>query len=457
MTENDSDITALLTSSGIELGAQPRRIDAVTMLSCYVFLLMIIPSFLVVGSFGAAGAPAGLFAVILLFWLLVGRLHIGLPTARGWQPVRVAAALFGCATVASYISANRMAMPVLQENGGDRGLIVLAGWLGVLLVAADGIDQVDRLRVLLRRIVLAVTATSIIGMMEFVTGSDLAQYISIPGLTVQKQVTDLMSRDGLVRAMATTAQPLELAAVLVMSLPLAIHQARFAPPALRFRRWLQVLLIMGTMPTTGSRSAFLGFAVVGIVLLPTWTKRERRRAYLLVLAAPVLLWLAKPSMLSSFGKLFGQLGNDQSTRSRTGAFSAAAPLIAHHPWFGQGFHTFFPQTYFFVDDQYLTSLIETGVVGAMGLVALLATGWFTARSARAAAADAETRDLALCLAASVAGVAVCFVTFDGLSFSIAAGLCFLLLGCIGATWRLTREQERAEILPTTAGPARITR
>ena len=45
-------------------GAPWRRIDTVTLLTCYLFLLMAIPSALVVGSFGAAGAPAALFAAI---------------------------------------------------------------------------------------------------------------------------------------------------------------------------------------------------------------------------------------------------------------------------------------------------------------------------------------------------------------------------------------------------------
>jgi hypothetical protein len=412
------------------------------MLTCYVTLLVIIPSSLVVGSFGAAGAPAGLFAVILLCWYLVARLHPGLTMDRGRQPVRIVGIFFACSVIAAYVSANRVAIPALQENGADRGLIVVAGWMGVLLLAADGIDRADRLRTLLRRVVIGATAMASLGILEFLSGSDLAQFISIPGLTVQHQVTDLMSRDGLVRAMATTAEPLELAAVLAMALPLALHQARFAPPERRFRHWLQVVLIVGAMPMTGSRSAALGLCTVAIVLFPTWARRERWRTCLTLLAAPVLLWLAKPKVLSSFGKLFGQLGSDQSTKSRTGALSSAVPFVTHHPWFGQGFHTFFPQTYFFVDDQYVTSLIETGIIGTLALIALFVTGWVTARRTRAAIAGAQARDLAQCLAASITTAAVCFATFDGLSFSIEAGLFFLLLGCTGAAWRLGRKQQR---------------
>jgi O-antigen ligase len=155
------------------------------------------------------------------------------------------------------------------------------------------------------------------------------------------------------------------------------------------------------------------------------------------------VWLAKPSLVSSFAALFSHLGSDQSSLSRTDAYTEAVPYISAHPWLGQGFQTFLPQTYFFVDNQYLTSLLETGVLGLLALVACFVTGWFTAQKVRARATDARTRDLGQCLAASIAVAAVCFASFDALSFSIAAGVFFLLFGCVGAAWRLSRTQQLA--------------
>ena len=111
--------------------------DAVTLLSCYVFLLMIVPSSLVVGSFGAAGAPSALFAGALLCWYLVLRQNSAFQLDRGKQPMRLAAILFGCSIVATYVSANRSAMSLLQQNAADRGLIVVAGWVAVLCAERD--------------------------------------------------------------------------------------------------------------------------------------------------------------------------------------------------------------------------------------------------------------------------------------------------------------------------------
>ena len=178
------------------------------------------------------------------------------------------------------------------------------------------------------------------------------------------------------------------------------------------------------------RSAILGIITIGLVLLPTWSKQERRVAYVVTLISSVAMWALVPGLLGTLRSLFLQLGagSDSSTTSRTGAFSAAGAFISEHPWFGRGFGTFLPQTYRFLDDQYLGTLIETGIVGFLVLLTVFATGWIAARSARRVSNDPEIRDLAQCLAASVAVAVVSFATFDALSYQIAAGLTFLLLG-----------------------------
>ncbi len=230
-----------------------------------------------------------------------------------------------------------------------------------------------------------------------------------------------------------------------MILPLAIHQARFAPPAQRRRRWAQVFLIGTTLPMTVSRSAILGLIAALLVILPTWPKLDRRVAYVVLVISTVAMWLTVHGLLGTLRNLFLEFGSDSSTVSRTGAFSAAAPFISAHPWFGRGFGTFLPQTYRFLDDQYLGTLIETGIVGLIALLVLFGCGWCLARGARRVTANPEVRDLAQCLAAPVAVIAVSYATFDALSFLMAAGLTFLVFGCIGALWRLART-ERIEML-----------
>src|SRR6266496_3128561 len=79
---------AALTRPLPEARTAPRSVDAVTLLSCYLFLLMVIPPRLVVGSFGGAGAPAALFAGVLLCWYLIARQHPALSLDRLRAPVQ---------------------------------------------------------------------------------------------------------------------------------------------------------------------------------------------------------------------------------------------------------------------------------------------------------------------------------------------------------------------------------
>lgn len=435
----------------IPAGQRAGRVDAVTLLSVYLFLLMLIPSNLTFNVLGGSGSPATVFAVLLFLIYLIAWLHPSLAPTRGRQPIRPALIAFGCAFLATYVSVNRQMLPTLQLNGADRGMILICGWLGVTFLAADGIDHMARLHALLRRLVMGATAMAVLAVTQFLTGLNVAAYIVIPGLTSQISYIDVQNRGSLHRPSATALDPIELAAVLALSLPIAIHQARYAPPQLRFRRWLQVAFIMAALPMTLSRTAFTALAAVCLVVLPVWTRRERWYAYVVGLCAFVVMALAIPGLFGTFRSLFAEIGTDTSSTSRTGAFSSALPFIEQHPWLGHGFGTFLPQTYFFTDDQYLLTLIETGFVGLAALLTIFATGWVTARRTRFLTNDPETRHLAQCLAASVAASAVSFATLDAFSFMLISGLTFLTLGCIGAQWRLVHAQE----LPADARPARV--
>ena len=151
------------------------------------------------------------------------------------------------------------------------------------------------------------------------------------------------------------------------------------------------------------------------------------------------MWATVHGLVGTLRNLFVAIGSDSSSASRTKAYAAAGSYITQHPWFGRGLGTFLPATYFYIDNQYLTSLIETGIIGLGALLTLFISGWLIARSARRATSDPEERHLAQCLAACVVVAMLSFSTYDALSFTMATGITFLLLGCTGACWRLLRE------------------
>lgn len=416
------------------------------MLTVFLVVLMVIPSSLIFTPLGAAGTPATLVGVVLFIWYLLTWLNPAARLARGRQPIRFAGLMFLCTVLLTYLSASRHAMPTSELNGLDRGPILAVGWLGVLLVAADGIESMAGVKKLLRRIVTGGTILSIFGILQATTGINVANYIVIPGLSADTTYAETLVRGNLIRPSVTTINPLEFAAVVSICLPLAIYQARNYEPSLRARHWLQVAIIGVAQVMTTSRTSILALMAVCLVLLPAWTAWERRRAYVAIIVSAFGLFLVVHGLLGTIKNLFvGVTSSDSSTASRTSAWTSAEPFIAAHPWFGRGFGTFFPATYFFTDDQYLSSIIETGFVGVLVLIGLLATGWFTARSVRRMSTDRSIRDLAQCMAASVAVAAVSFGTFDALSFPMMASLTFLLLGCVGALWRLSGSDAAATV------------
>jgi O-antigen ligase len=418
--------------------------DLVRLITVYIFFLMAIPSRYIFGPFGGAGSmPTMLgmlfFVVYLLLWI-----HPASPMGIGRQPIRIVATLLLAAFVASYLAANLHKLGGLESNGADRGLIMICGWLGIMLLTADGVPSMDRLKVLFGRLVLGATGMASLGIVQFFTGLDITKYVVIPGLSVHQAYTDVSTRGSFNRPSATAIHPLEFGFVLVTILPIAIHRARFAPnKASARRRWLQVVLIAATLPMTVSRSAILGFAIAMIVILPVWPSKERWAALGAIVVGIIGIQVTIPGMVRSLDNLFFAIGTDASTTSRTSAFSNAAPLISAHPLFGTGFGTFMPTIYFFTDDQYLNSVVEIGLVGALLLLTLFGTGWGLARAARRWSRDQETRHLGQCLAASSAVMAVSYATFDALYFPMAAGLTFLVMGCIAAFWRLTLTEEQA--------------
>jgi polysaccharide biosynthesis protein PslJ len=429
------------TTTGLRPAAtaksQPKQRDIVSLITLYVLFLMAIPSRYTFAPLGGAGAPSTMLGGIFLIVYLLRWVHPASPIGSVPQPLRVAALVIFSAFLMSYVAANLHKLQPLEQNGADRGIILICGWVGIMLLTADGVSSMERLEVLLRRIVFGASAMAVLGITQFFTGLNIAKYIVIPGLTANQPYIDIAVRGSYNRPSATAIHPIEFGFVLAIVLPIAIHRARFAPKSQKLKRWIQVVLISVTLPMTVSRSAILGFVIVMAVILPVWPTRDRWRALGVIGIGMIGIQVLVPGIVRNLSNLFFAIGSDASTTSRTGALSDAVPLIGQHPWVGEGFGTFMPSIFFYTDDQYLNSAIELGLVGVVAIVALFISGLWSARNVRRRSADPEIRHLGQCMAASCTVMLIIYATFDALYFPMAAGVTFLMLGCLAALWRLT--------------------
>ncbi|HEY3087700.1 MAG TPA: O-antigen ligase family protein [Jatrophihabitantaceae bacterium] len=436
--------------TAVAASTQSTRIDAVTGLTAFVVMLVVIPSDLIFGPLGSAGTPAevlgmGLFAT----WLIAAVSNLG-RHRRVAEPIRTFAWLFVGAVLVSYVAANSRAMFGAEARAADAGLLMACSWMGVLLLTMDRVPTRERLDVLLRRLVLLAGALATLGLLQFATKMPFTNYLQVPGLATNQSLVSLYGRNGLTRPAGTAVHPIEFGAVLTMALPIALHYAmidRHRPP---LHRWYPVLAIGFAVPISISRSAVLSLIVVLCFVLPTWARAARRRAYAAILALFGAVYVMVPGLLGTITHLFTGVSNDSSAKSRSGSFSIAYDFISRTPVFGRGFLTFLP-AYRILDDQYLGLLIETGVVGLAAYLGLLVSAVVGGLRLRRTANRIDSM-LGVSLAASAASALASFALFDAFSFPMAASLIFLILGCVGALRRFARTPS-ADIRKETPLPA----
>ena len=410
-------------------------IDTTTVLTVYVCLLLAIPSPMVVGPLGSAGAPSAIMAIGAFLWWAWFHIQRDGQVSVGHQPLRAAA--LGFLLIMLIVYAHAMSSPIPSEeiSVADSGMLKLLGLSGILLVANDGTTSLERNRTLLRRLVIGVGLVALLGVIQYATKQLFVDRIHIPGLTAGTTDWSLAERSGLTRPSGTSTHPIEYGVLLTMILPIAITFAMRSPT----RRWVYraFLFAIGfAVFLSISRSAMLCAGVALMVLAASWTLGARLRALFALTALAVLVYLTVPGVLGTITRLFTGVTDDASIASRTESYALAGQFISRSPLLGRGFGTFLPK-YWILDNGYLGLLIEGGILGLAGLLILITAAAAAARKARRMAVDEFDRDLAQALLASVAAGACSLAFFDTFAFPQTAGCFFLILGMAGAMRRLT--------------------
>jgi polysaccharide biosynthesis protein PslJ len=441
---------------------RPGRNLAVGFLVVYAVLLLLIPAQLVFRPLGAPGTPANLWAIGGLIWWCC----LAVAPAAATTPIRVAGGLLAVSILASYANGmmsgwyappgvhqtfddvvSLIPLTVDQVNAlmlraADRGLMTAAGWLGVLFVAAEGLRSWRDLETIGAWLSWLGAMVAAIGMVQYFTGVNIVQYLTIPGLSPNTEVGAVDGRSVLFRVSGTAVHPIEFGVVMACLFGLALHRTMYV----RGRWWTHVptALIFTAAFLAVSRSAMLCLIIVGLVLFAGWPARWRLRALLLTPLAVVGLRAAFPGLVGTLIALFTNVGNDPSVQGRTDDYAVVFDLTGDHPWLGRGVYTFLPQTYRVLDNQWLGILLELGLLGVLVVVGTITTSFLCARSAFRHARDERSRNLGLVLSAAILASAVAMLTYDSWAYRMQSGLAFLTMGLAGAAWRLAREDRAGE-------------
>jgi O-antigen ligase len=242
-------------------------------------------------------------------------------------------------------------------------------------------------------------------------------------------------RGGRFRTYASAQHSIELGAILVMIFPLALYLARRTGR----RRWLALAaLVLLAALSTLSRTGMLMLLVIAatfVVLRP----RETRRLWPLLIPLLAAVHIAMPGTLGTFKQAFfpkgGLIKEQQSDPGYIGSgrladLGPALAQVGRDPLLGRGFGTRITDgpkpNAPILDDQWLGTLVETGIVGVVAWL------WLFLRAIRrfGGVAKHDYSDAGWLLAA-ITGAVTAFMfamfTFDAFSFTQVTFILFIEL------------------------------
>ena len=430
------------------IGAVLSWFNPVTLIAVYVAACFVIPS-----RFGIAGLSLTMVlgAAALVLWLLTRALNGPTPGRRA-EKVTFWLWVFAGVKLLGYANAHLHFVRPGQETAVDRQMILVLTMVGIALYVGDVARNPRHRRIIIDLVVAGAAFMAFTAVLEKWAAVDIASWFDLPFFTDGARADGggaLFAPDrlGIERVFGTATGPLEFAALLSAALPLAAHLAIHGRQ--RIERWIgggAGLLIIVGLPMSVSRTAVVGFFVAGLLTIIGLEPRYRQRALLgFGVGAAVLLFVfpavtdATVGLISDFT---GQSGDGIGIEGRTDDYDPVATLIRERPVLGRGLGYHDPEAAqlidgervraFYLDNQFLTELVNGGVVSFLATIALPLTGIRAGRRARALARDPRDAHLAYSVACALGVLALTWAFFDAFSFRASAGLFFLLLGMAAA-------------------------
>jgi O-antigen ligase len=255
------------------------------------------------------------------------------------------------------------------------------------------------------------------------------------------------------RAFASSQHPIALSVLFCLIIPIAIYLMKYSPwPRFAFTRKLVYSACIGVM-LVGLLSAVsrTGIVVAGVMFVLCLLLRPKLALTIGAIALPIVIIVALilPDLFAStVGTLLdpaaliaGQFSSvGLPGQGRLADLPEALTQVAQHPWTGSGIGSRIVvgenANSQILDNQWLGSLLETGVLGILGLAALL--GWpaiAMLRFAFTSNAPDSRKFLAFAVATSTVGYITSMFFYD--AFAFMQTLLMLSILYAVAAWAMT--------------------
>jgi O-antigen ligase len=352
--------------------------------------------------------------------------------------------LFGIA-VAGSLAANPSRLSAYEPEV-VKTLSVIVGYFVVLYLVVNLIRTRGACEAVLSTLVLGGAVLAVLAIIEHRTGWSpfvgLEQYV--PFVQPTAEAGELI-RDGRTRTFASAEHPIALGALLAMLAPvaaaLAVHR--------RKPIWVAclALLVIGSFASVSRTAVLMLFAWALMLLVLRW--KDMRRFILLALASVALINFVMPGTLGSLrlglhpaGAIEQQRANpnDPHSAGRVADLGPSLEEFWEKPLLGYGIGTRVVigerANARLLDNQWLGTLLDVGLVGLVGLAWLLIR--FVARLSVASSRAGPDGVLLAGMAAAVFSYMIGMFTFDAIAFTQVTLVLFVLLA-VGSSLVLARE------------------
>ena len=326
-----------------------------------------------------------------------------------------------------------------------RGLTLALSVIIVFYFVVSVVRSFSQVLAILKLLVAGTSVLAFLALIEARTGWSPFQHLDHVPL-LQQTVWLTPEKRGTIRAVGSAEHPIALAALFVIVAPLAVYLA------LRIGRWwwwASVVFLMGGTFATVSRTAVMmmvGATVVFLVL----RFRETWRLAPLLLPMLIVVHLVVPGALGAVKTVLRPPGGLIAEHSRTdvaageGRLADLGPslaLFSDKPVLGYGYGTMQSTgpdvNARILDNQWLSSLLNLGLVGVFSLVWLFKRfiGGVGRRARHERTVDGW---LLVALAASATAFAVGMFTYDAFAFTQVTFVFFVILA-LGSVLVLARD------------------
>jgi O-antigen ligase len=331
---------------------------------------------------------------------------------------------------------------------GVRKLALLLSYVALFVVVASGI-RASEVRALLTFMCGLAVITGIAVIWEYRTEYNVF-FEGIGSVVPVNLPPELHGFDSIGRrsVIGPTIHPLAPAMMMACALPFALVSLYESRETRRKVLWALAATIMIAAALATQRKTSIVAPVAALLVLLAYRPQMLRTLATGGVVLFVLVHLVTPGALGSVGSqlLPQNLLGFGSTVDRQSDYAAIEPDVINQPFLGRGYETYDQKKYRILDNQYLTTIIGTGVIGLLTYISIFAATFLLAHRV-ARDRESDRAGPALAIAATVVAMAVGGGLLDILAFPQLPYLICFFAGFAAVLWKEEYAQRLAARIP----------